>query len=117
MLAVPEIAPATAGGLTDITEVTLVVPQAFVLVYTMVSAPVDTPVTVAMPPPVLTTVALLLVALQPPPGTASDKVIADERHTSVAPEMELAGANTFNAFETADVHHELVAVYLMVALP
>lgn len=108
--AAPVIAPACGSGLMVMAFLTLSVPQALVIVYTIVSMPALTPITT--PPPVIpVTVAWLLVAVHVPPLAVSISVSAAASQTTVVPVIAPA-CGTCPIVTTCDVTnvpHELVS--------
>ena len=105
----PVIVPALSAGFTVIGLVVVMVPQATVTVYMIVSAPAATPVTI----PVGETVALVFELLHTPPVVPSVSAIVVPTHTTEdAPVILLiAGAGlTVTGSIAATVPHELVNV-------
>lgn len=92
-------------------------PHIFVLVYITVSVPVTIPVIVAEVDTGAESDALPLLMLHMPPGIVSVNVIADDRHTMLAPDSANAGAYTVIAFVVEAVHQALVVAYFTVLLP
>ena len=89
---VPVIVPADGPALTAMVVVALVEPQVPVMVYDIVTAPADIPVTT---PDALTVALAVLLLLHVPPLVASVSVMLAVGHTLVGP---LIGVTELPAF-------------------
>src|SRR3569833_4355717 len=111
----PEIVPALGEGLTVMVFVADFIPQLATMVYEIVSAPADTPVTIPVEP----MVACVLLLLHRPPATLLVNVIVAPGHTDDGPEMvpgEMPAPIVITFVATA-VPRLLVVVYLIVSVP
>ena len=99
--------------ITDL--VTGIVPQALVMVYTMVSVPETRPLTT----PAADTVArVVFVLLQLPPAVASVNVVEAPGQTELLPEIAATNGDAIsNGKRETNVPQLLVTVYLSVSIP
>lgn len=113
--AVPEMLPAEGLELMETSQFATAVPHEFDTEYLMVSRPASTPVTV----PATETLALPFDAVQMPPETVSDRVMAAPAQTDDGPEMIPAfGAILIVMILDADTDpHDPVTVYKTVSVP
>ena len=114
----PEIVPAAGAGLTVIALKATTVPQPLVMVYLIVSAPAETPVTT---PEALTVATAGVTLLQVPPVVpeALARAIVAEGQTTARPVMVPATGNGLTVIiaDATAVPQLLVTVYLMVSVP
>lgn len=97
---VPEMTGAAGVGFTVNVFVAVAAPQAFITIYTTVSMPGETPVT--MPPPPM--LAVLLVTPHMPPATLLVIVVVLPTHISVAPLITPASGSVFTVSTRLVVH-------------
>ena len=110
----PLIALIAEAALTVIVLVAVSAPHTLVIIYLIVSIPIETPVTTPAE-----TVALALVEPQVPPVVASVRLIVEPIQTEVVPLIVPALGIVFIviAFITVSAPHVLLTTYLIVSRP
>lgn len=91
----------SGSGLTVITLVVVATPQPLVTVYTIVSTPAVTPVTI---PEASTVATRVLVLLHTPPVTEPVTVMVLPAHTAVGPDIVPAVGNGFTVITVVLIH-------------